>query len=48
MDFLSFLLKYNYEPSAPPVFLKSKIFYVRKSQCLKTMKFTVVLMWSIT
>ena len=38
-----------YEPSAPePLFLKSKIFCVAKSQCHRTMKFTVVLMWSIT
>ena len=42
------ILKYNYEPSAPPLSLKSKIFYVRKSQCCGTMKFMVVLMWSIT
>ena len=48
MDFFLFILKYNYEPLAPPVSLKSKIFYVRKSQWRRTMKFTVVLMWNIT
>ena len=42
--FFTFIPKYNYEPSAPPLSLKSKIFYVRKSQCRRTMKFTVGLM----
>ena len=49
MDFLYFYINYfNYEPPAPPLFLKSKIFYVGKSQCRRAIKFTVVLMWSIT
>ena len=46
--FFVFILKFNYELPAVPAFLKSKIFYVSKSQCRGTMKFTVVLMWSIT
>ena len=39
--FCIFIMKYSYEPSATPLFLKSKIFYVGKS-------FTVVLRRSIT
>ena len=42
MDFPFFILEYSYEPSAPPLSLKSKIFYGRKSQCRGTIKFTVV------
>ena len=42
--FFIFILKYKYyEPSAPSVFLKAKIFYAWKSPCRRTMKFTVVL-----
>ena len=48
MVFFVFILKQNYELSSLPVFLKSKIFYVGKRQCRRTVKFTVVLMWSIT
>ena len=39
--FFKFILKFNYELSALPVFLKSKIFYVGKSQCRGTTKVTV-------
>ena len=42
MDFLYFFTKHNYGPLALLVFLQSKILYVRKSQCRRTMKFTAV------
>ena len=41
-------VKYYFKLSAPLLFLKSNMFYVEKSQCCRTMKFAIVLMWNIT